>query len=238
MKELITALIWPEILMAFHILCRFFFKYHSDLYADILFLIMTVLMFCKRIGKEREEGTDILDILQSMAVGFAYSAALVLFLETIPDIPLLKEAAEGPARQVIFHDSGFYLITLLIMHPLAEEAAFRWIFQEKTRERYGIGVSIAASVLLYAFWFWIRDSWVTALYGVLSGTLYALFYERTGSFSAVTAAHTAGNAGILMSYLGMILSRSTLWILSGSMLIMAVLLFIHLISSEDEENEN
>ena len=238
MNKLTDALIWPAVLMAFHFLCRSIFKYHSDLYADILFLIMTVFLFRRKVCEELKTAPDWLDILQSAAIGFSYSASLVLFLETVPGVPFLKDAAEGPALQVIFHYSGIYLLILVLMHPLAEETAFRRLLQERIREHFGIIVSVAVSVLLYAFWFWVRDGWAGALYGILSGALYALIYERTGSLPACTAAHMAGNAGILMSYMGMILSGGVLQILSLSMLVMAVLLFINLISEEAEENEN
>lgn len=85
----------------------------------------------------------------------------------------------------------YAFVPVVLLAPIAEEAFFRGVVCEGLARRYGDGIGIFGSALLFAA---VHASWLMLPGALLFGLLMGLYQRRTGSILACIAVHFANNA--------------------------------------------
>ena len=117
-----------------------------------------------------------------------WSVLLVLEMNFLPAV-----LARWPGLQETLPTFSFpyAFVPVVLLAPIAEEAFFRGVVCEGLARRYGDGIGIFGSALLFAG---VHASWLVMPSALIFGLLMGLYQRRTGSILACIAVHFANNA--------------------------------------------
>lgn len=116
------------------------------------------------------------------------------FINDLIWLSRLREIFPGydQAASSVMEGKPFWLlmVSVGILAPIAEELVFRGLVYRRLQDWMAPWLSILLSSLLFG---WYHGNVVQFVYALLTGTLFALMYYRTGTLGAAMAGHAAAN---------------------------------------------
>jgi len=239
MKDYVLSFIYPALLLLLEIVATKLSPTYGDLIACIIFIVVViVLLVLKKVPKE--EITSELSpstLFLTLSLGFAYVGGLSLFFQGLSITPSrIVLAFQEPYITVIEGTTPGYLITLLLLFPIACEFAFRYLSQHYFRNTLSNYFPIIATALMYGVFCFARDSWIGLLYGVLTGTILGLVAEIYVSIWPAITLHIGMAFGILMGWVYLVLDSIPSMVLGGIMILVAGFLLFHILMDEEEKD--
>lgn len=159
----------------------------------------------------------------SAAICFLYSFAVIAMMETENASSQILAVIENPAAAIINGADDRYIISFLAVTPIAEELAFRGL-QKSLKEQYGSWQSVLICIGAYAFFKFLLYDKAGLIFGFASGTALALLFDIYGNYAASAAGSFGCGAGILLSYISVILTDESLKYFAIAALILSIVL--------------
>lgn len=159
----------------------------------------------------------------SAAICFLYSFAVIAMMEAENASSRILTVLENPAAAIIDGASGRYIISFLAVTPIAEELSFRGL-QKSLKEHCGGWQSVLISIVAYAFFKFLLYDKAGLIFGFASGTALALLFDIYNNYAASAAGSFGCGAGILLAYIGVILTDESLKTFALAALVLSILL--------------
>jgi membrane protease YdiL (CAAX protease family) len=229
-------LLFPAYLLA-HLLLSRIFPGRGDLLAAGSFIILIIVLE-KTVYKEDTalETPEFPSLILALAAGFSFSLSLLFLMEAaVPHSRVLASLESVSDLCLSENASPLWVLTCFILLPLAEELVFRAGLQNAMEQRYGLPVSIVASVLAFCLFGLIRDGTAGLFFCFFTGILSSLFFVLYGNAWVSVCAHIGCSIALAFLYLRYFLSPAALLAAAGISFLSAGVLIFHALRSQREE---
>lgn len=244
--EKLLPAVSPLVLLILQLILKAAHPEDASFYASSIFIVFFIvwrLVLHFIIHKDRPEKkwkstfTYTGSIFICAAICFLYSFAVIGIAESHGADQSTLDVIEQPAVSIINGADNRYLLNFLLITPVAEELAFRSM-QKDLRSQLGRWISLVISILAYAFYMLCLSGKSGLIFGFASGAALAILFEIYDNYAASAAGNFGCSAGILLAYIGVLLTKESLNILANIALILSITLIVLAWLGEHQAQKN
>ena len=176
--------------------------YEANTGAFLIAVAAAILIFAARPGpgkfstdenedepKTEYETLPIREVSLLSRIEYFFLSAALLTAAEYP-VALIMRSFDQPAEAV----TPFYVVSVILIHPLTEEFVFRRLFYGELR-----GMNPFFGILMQAVMFALMHGSLPGMvYALVCGIILGSIYEKSGSFAAVFLSHVFVNARSLI----------------------------------------